>query len=350
MIAPVTERLSAATGLSALDMLTLAVFALVCAAGGAVALAVPWLRRRRRTGMRARLNAVVPALPRRPKAAPARHPGDHDEAAKLRLFRRAEREEAQLPLLQRARLRVARRLTRAGGRPAAVRLLLWTSAPGAAAAAFAVAALKAGPVAASALGALAGAVSGVLALRRMEGAYARRFLDNLPDAIDLIVRAVKAGIPVSEAVAAAGRDTGEPVRSEFARIAEECAIGIDLEDAMVAAARRVDQPDFRFLVVSLALQRETGGRLAETLDNLAGIIRKRREMRLKIRAMTAEGRMSAKIVAAIPLVAVGALWVMSPEYIVPLVETPGGRVILMAAIATLGVGLVVINRMVSLKP
>jgi Flp pilus assembly protein TadB len=350
MIAHATERLSAATGLSALDLLTLGVFALACAVGGALAAMLPWLRRRRRTSLRARLDAVVPTVARRPKAAPGRHPGEVDEAAKLRLFRRAEREEAQLPLLRRARLRLGRRLTRAGGKPAAVRLLFWTLAPGVGAGAFALAALKLGWLASPAVGGLAGAVSGVLALRRMEQAYARKFLDNLPDAIDLIVRAVKAGIPVGEAIAAAGRDTGEPVRSEFARIAEECAIGIDLEDAMVAAARRVNQPDFRFLVVSLALQRETGGRLAETLDNLAGIIRKRREMRLKIRAMTSEGRMSAKIVAAIPVVAVGALWAMSPDYIVPLVETPSGRVILMAALGTLGLGLVVINRMVNLKP
>jgi len=350
MIARLAERLSAATGLSALDLLTLAAFALACAAGGAIALAAPALRRRARTGLRARLDTVVPAVARRPRATPSRHPDEADDTAKLRLFRRAEREEAQLPWTQRTRLRIGRRLNRAGGTPALIRLSLWTLAPGAGVGALAVGVFRLALPAGLALGAFAGAISGLLALRRMEQAYARRFLDNLPDAIDLIVRAVKAGIPVSEAIAAVGRDVGEPVRSEFARMAEEVAIGIDLEDAMVAAARRVNQPDFRFLVVSLALQRETGGRLAETLDNLAGIIRKRREMRLKIRAMTSEGRASAKIVAAIPLIAVGALWIMSPDYIVPLIETSGGRGILLAAIASLALGLAVINRMVDLKP
>lgn len=349
MMAGAVERLSAATGLSALDLVTLAAFLFACLAGGIAALAVPWLRRRQRIGIRARLDAVVPAFARHRGTPPVRHPGEADAADQLRLFRRAEHEEATLPWLQRTRLRIGRRLARVRGRTAAARIALWTLVAGFGAGALAATAFKLAwpPVGAIAL--LAGAFSGYLALRRLEAAYARRFLDNLPDAIDLIVRAVKAGIPVSEAVAAAGRDTGEPVRSEFARIAEESAIGIDLGDAMVAAARRVDQPDFRFLVVSLALQRETGGRLAETLDNLAGIIRKRREMRLKIRAMTSEGRMSAKIVAIIPLVAVGSLWLISPEYIVPLVETPGGRGILAAALTTMGFGLVVINRMVNLK-
>ena len=349
MMADAAASLAAATGLSPRDLLTLAVFALTCLAGGAIALALPWYRRRRRTGLRARLDAVVPDPDPRPKAPPRRHPGVSDDAAQLRLFRRAEREEAQLPRLQRARLRLRRRVTRTGGKPALIRLVLWALGPGAAAAALGLAALRLGVPAALAVGLGAAVLSGYLALRRLEDAYARRFLDNLPDAIDLIVRAVKAGIPVSEAIAAAGRDIGEPVRGEFARIAEEVAIGIDLEDAMVAAARRVNQPDFRFLVVTLALQRETGGRLAETLDNLAGIIRKRREMRLRIRALTSEGRMSAKVVAAIPFVAVGALWLMSPAYIRPLIDTPAGRGLLLAALTALGLGLLVINRMVSIK-
>lgn len=172
-----------------------------------------------------------------------------------------------------------------------------------------------------------------------------RFLDHLPDAIDLVVRATRAGIPVTEAIVAAGQETEEPVRSEFRRVADAVSIGVDLRDALRTAARRVRLPDFDFFVVALIVQRETGGQLAETLGNLADILRKRKEMRLKVKALTAEGRMSANIVAALPFVTGGLIFAIDPKYILTLFDDPTGHILLGAASACLTLGMVVIGRM-----
>ncbi|BAI70770.1 type II secretion system [Azospirillum sp. B510] len=172
-----------------------------------------------------------------------------------------------------------------------------------------------------------------------------RFLDRLPDAIDLVVRASRAGVPVSEAIIAAGRETEEPVRSEFRRVADQVSIGVDLKDALRQSSARVRLPDFDFFVVALVVQRETGGQLAETLGNLSDILRKRKDMRLKVKALTAEGRMSANIVASLPFVSGGLIFAVDPTYVLNLFTDPLGHKLLAAAAACLGLGMFVIGRM-----
>ncbi len=193
----------------------------------------------------------------------------------------------------------------------------------------------------------AAVVSPVGAITVLNSLIMRReqaFLSAFPDALDLIVRAVRAGIPVGESIQAVGEEAAEPVASEFRTIAEQTSLGIDMGDALMTAAQRVAISDFNFFVVSLLLQRETGGGLAETLENLSSVVRKRKEQRLKIKALTSEGRMSAKIVAGIPLLAIGALIVMQPDYLAPLVNDPTGRLLLAAAIGSITLGMFVINR------
>lgn len=184
----------------------------------------------------------------------------------------------------------------------------------------------------------------IVVLNNLIGRRERAFLGAFPDALDLIVRAVRAGIPVGESIQVVGDDGAEPIAAEFRAIAEQVSLGIDMGDALKAAAQRVAISDFNFFVVSLLLQRETGGGLAETLENLSTVVRKRKEQRLKIKALTSEGRMSAKIVAGIPVLAIGALTVTRPEYLAPLVNDPTGRVLLIAAIGSITLGMFVINR------
>lgn len=170
------------------------------------------------------------------------------------------------------------------------------------------------------------------------------FLDNLPDAIELIIRAAQAGIPISEAIATAGNEINEPVRSEFARISNKIRLGVDMKDAMNEAADRIQLPDFDFFVVALLVQRETGGQLAETLQNLATILRRRKEMRMKIKALTAEGRMSSKVVSALPFVTSIFITLLSPEYMKPLFYDANGRHYLLIAVVILSLGLFVIGK------
>jgi Flp pilus assembly protein TadB len=181
----------------------------------------------------------------------------------------------------------------------------------------------------------AGAVGApALLLRLSQSRHQRQFLDIFPDALDLIVRAVRAGLPAPEAIELAAREVGAPVGSEFRRMLDEMRIGVEMEDALQDAADRIRVPDFRFFVVSLLLQRRTGGGIAETLSNLSTIIRQRKALRLKARALTAEATASATVVATLPFVAGVGLFLINRELMSVLFVDPRGRQML--GIACLG--------------
>jgi len=172
----------------------------------------------------------------------------------------------------------------------------------------------------------AGAVGApVLLLRLAQSRYQRQFLDIFPDALDLIVRAVRGGLPAPEAIELAAREVRTPVGSEFRRMLSEMRIGVEMEDALQDAADRIRVPDFRFFVVSLLLQRRTGGGIAETLSNLSTIIRQRKALRLKARALTAEATASATVVATLPFVAGIGLFLVNRELMSVLFVDPRGR-------------------------
>ncbi|KVH13518.1 MULTISPECIES: type II secretion system F family protein [Burkholderia] len=171
-----------------------------------------------------------------------------------------------------------------------------------------------------------------------------RFLEGFPDAIDLIVRAVRAGIPVTQAISTVGDSAAEPVRSTFRTMGDSLRVGADLKDVLTHAADRLMIADFSFFTVYLLLQRETGGSLGETLDELSSIIRTRRDIRLKTRALTAEGRITTKIISAVPFVMIGALFLVNRAYVMLLFDTHAGRVMLTIAATLLTIGLLTIRK------
>lgn len=205
-----------------------------------------------------------------------------------------------------------------------------------------------------AIGAVFASGAAVLVVLALHSQLNRRwqiaFLNVFADAIDLVIRAVQSGIPVSDAIRTVGREVEEPVRSEFRAISDALDLGIDLPDALRRAADRIRLPDFDFLVTALVLQRETGGSLADILQGLSAILRRRKELRLKIKAVTAEGRMSAKIVGAIPLVAAGAMYAFDPDQIGRLLEPGGGRTMLYCAIGFLAAGMTTVHFMTRVRP
>ncbi|KVT85026.1 pilus assembly protein [Burkholderia ubonensis] len=171
-----------------------------------------------------------------------------------------------------------------------------------------------------------------------------RFLEAFPDAIDLIVRAVRAGIPITQAISTVGDSAAEPVRSTFRTMGDSLRVGADLKDVLTQAADRLMIADFSFFTVYLLLQRETGGSLGETLDELSSIIRSRRDIRLKSRALTAEGRITTNIISAVPFVMIGALFLVNRPYIMLLFTTHAGHTMLTIAAALLVIGLLVIRK------
>jgi tight adherence protein B len=175
--------------------------------------------------------------------------------------------------------------------------------------------------------------------------FQRRFLDGFPDLIDMIVRAVRAGVPVTHVIGAAADECPEPLRHEFRLMGDALQLGIDLEEVLSVAMRRIEVADFSFFCVCLLLQRETGGQLGETLENLAGIVRTRREIRLKTKALTGEARITTKILAAIPIIIMLSLYGLNRAYVMVLFDKPAGQKLLTFASISVVLGIVVINKM-----
>ncbi|MGE5563934.1 MAG: type II secretion system F family protein [Bacillota bacterium] len=141
-----------------------------------------------------------------------------------------------------------------------------------------------------------------------------KFNSNFPDAIELMVRGLRSGLPITETLTiVAGEITG-PVGVEFRIVADKMKIGRTMEAALQETADRLGTPEFQFFVITLAIQRETGGNLAETLSNLADVLRKRAQMKLKIRAMSSESKASAYIVGALPFIVFGLVYMINPHY------------------------------------
>jgi len=183
-------------------------------------------------------------------------------------------------------------------------------------------------------------------LRFAQLRYQRRFLDVFPDAIDLIVRAVRAGLPALDAIEVAARETAAPVGTEFQKVLDDTHIGVAMADALNHAADRIRVPDFRFFVASIVLQRRTGGGLAETLVNLSTLIRQRRTLRLKARALTAESKASAAVISIMPFVAVAGLYLVKPDMISLLFVDRRGRFMLGVAIVSLLLGIATMSAII----
>jgi tight adherence protein B len=142
-----------------------------------------------------------------------------------------------------------------------------------------------------------------------------KFNAKFPDGIELLVRGLRSGLPVAETLGVVATEVPGPVGEEFKAVVERMKIGRTMEESLQVAADRLGIAEFQFFVITLAIQRETGGNLAETLSNLADVLRKRAQMKLKIRAMSSESKASAYIVGALPFIVFGMIWWINPSYI-----------------------------------
>ena len=152
-------------------------------------------------------------------------------------------------------------------------------------------------------------VVGRLIKRRVQ-----QFLLRFPDAIELLVRGLRSGLPISETMGVVGAEVPDPVGGEFRQVADKMRIGRTMEAALQESSDRLGTAEFQFFVITLAIQRETGGNLAETLGNLADVLRKRLQMKLKIKAMSSESKASAYIIGVLPFLVFGAIMYINPGY------------------------------------
>ena len=176
-----------------------------------------------------------------------------------------------------------------------------------------------------------------------------KFNTNFPDAIELMVRGLRSGLPITETLGVVASEIPGPVGIEFRMVADKMKIGRTMEAALQDTADRLGTPEFQFFVITLAIQRETGGNLAETLSNLADVLRKRAQMKLKIRAMSSESKASAYIVGSLPFVVFGLVWMINPHYMQGFFTDQRLMVAGIGGMVWMGIGAAIMAKMVNFE-
>ena len=175
------------------------------------------------------------------------------------------------------------------------------------------------------------------------------FTKRFPDAIDLLVRGLKSGLPITETFGVVATELPGPVGEEFKGVTERIRIGKTMEAALQESAEMLDTPEFQFFCITIAIQRETGGNLAETLNNLSDVLRKRAQMKLKIRAMSSEAKASAYIVGALPFFVFGLVWMMNPQYVSGFFYEERLIVVGIGGLVWMGIGAGIMAKMISFE-
>lgn len=181
----------------------------------------------------------------------------------------------------------------------------------------------------------------------LKGRRERKFLEGLPDAVDIIVRGIKAGLPLFDSIKVVAADAQEPVRSEFAAIVETQAIGIPIGEACTRLYDRMPVPEANFFGIVISIQQKAGGNLSEALGNLSKVLRDRKKMKAKIKAMSMEAKASAGIIGSMPPAIMGIVYLTNPSYIELLWTTSQGRLMLAASAVWMTIGILVMKKMIN---
>ena len=176
-----------------------------------------------------------------------------------------------------------------------------------------------------------------------------KFTLRFPDAIDLLVRGLRSGLPISETMGVVGAEVEGPVGEEFRAVSDKMKIGRSMDAALQETADRLGTPEFQFFVITIAIQRETGGNLAETLSNLADVLRKRAQMKLKIKAMSSESKASAYIVGSLPFIVSLLVWMVAPDYFGAFFTDQRLMVAAMGGLTWMSIGGFIMAKMVSFE-
>ncbi len=177
----------------------------------------------------------------------------------------------------------------------------------------------------------------------------QKFTALLPDAMDLVSRALRAGHSLAAALDLVGQEIADPVGKEFRRVSEEQNLGLPLRDALLNLAERVPLPDVRFLVAAMLIQRETGGNLVEVLDKTTSLLRDRIRLQGEVRIYTAQGRLTGWILCLLPVFLFFALTAINPNYTAPLLNEPAGQHLLIAGSVLMLLGILAIRKIVQIK-
>ncbi|WP_051261299.1 type II secretion system F family protein [Desulfovibrio inopinatus] len=186
-------------------------------------------------------------------------------------------------------------------------------------------------------------------LRRKKKSRANRFEKQLPEALDLVARALRAGHTFTSGMAMVGKEFDDPIKTEFGRTLEEINIGANPQEALDNLEQRVDSPDLTFFVISVKIQSETGGNLSEVIESIAHTIRERFKLRGRVDALAAEGKLSAIVLVLLPFGVAFAINLLNPDYLATLQGEWLGKVMLYMAGSLMFMGIVVIKKMINIK-
>lgn len=175
----------------------------------------------------------------------------------------------------------------------------------------------------------------------------KAFLEEFANAIDVIVRGVKSGLPINDCLRIISNEAAEPVRTEFRDLVEGQKIGISLDQGLAKVYERMPLAEVNFFQIVLAIQAKSGGNLAEALGNLSKVLRERKKMRAKIQAVSQEAKSSAAIIGALPPGVMGVLYLVAPEYLMPLFNTTSGNMIIVGGLMWMGTGVLVMRKMIN---
>ena len=327
------------------DLLIAGMLALAAVSTGAIVylLVFPYLSGERRTDQR--IQGVTEnktrriALKQQTEVANNRRRQVADTLKELE-DRQKTREKVSLRLrLQRAGLDVAPRSfwIASGVCGLIVGLIIWISAPNL-------------PIVVPVLGAFVG----VLGLPRwILGRLTKRrqykFIDEFANAIDVIVRGVKSGLPLVECLNIIARESPAPINTEFTELVEQSRVGVPLGECFERMMVRMPLPEVRFFSIVIAIQQQAGGNLSEALGNLSGVLRDRKRLQAKVRALSAEAKASAAVLGALPFIVMILVYITTPSYIALLWTTNFGQFLLVAAGAWMSMGILVMRKMINFK-
>jgi tight adherence protein B len=181
------------------------------------------------------------------------------------------------------------------------------------------------------------------------GRRTNQFITKFPDGIELLVRGLRSGLPVTETLGIVASEVPGPVGYEFKSVIDRIKVGKTMEDALQDTGDKLGIPEFNFFTITLAIQRETGGNLAETLSNLANVLRQRAQMKLKIKAMSSESKASAYIVGSLPFLVFGAIFYINPNYMYPFFTDDRLIVAGLGAGVWMGLGVFIMAKMVNFE-
>ncbi|MGO4683141.1 type II secretion system F family protein [Hyphomicrobium sp. 2TAF46] len=186
-------------------------------------------------------------------------------------------------------------------------------------------------------------------LNKMINRRQQKFVGQMANALDVVVRGIKSGLPLNECIQVISRESPEPLASEFREVVDQQRLGLSIGDGLERMCERMPLPEMRFLTIVISIQQQSGGNLSEALSNLSNVLRDRQMLALKVKALSAEAKASALVLGSLPPGVMSMVYLSSPDYMMPLFTTTVGHFMIVLGAVWMGMGVVIMRKMINFK-